>query len=153
MKAPQTRTLAIASSVAMLLALGACDRAGEPMTGQRSDSATSKSERVAADTKRDATHASDSAGAAMDSAADKTKSMGAAAADKVDDATITTKVNAALAADKDLSALKIDVDTQNGVVTLSGPAPTATAKQRASEIAHNVKGVNSVNNQLTLQTG
>ena len=38
--------------------------------------------------------------------------MGAGAADKVDDATITTKMNAALAADKDLSAIKIDVDTR-----------------------------------------
>ena len=73
--------------------------------------------------------------------------------DKVDDATITTKVNAALAKDKDLSAIKIDVDTQNGVVTLSGPAPTATAKQRASEIARTVKGVSSVNNQLTVKAG
>ena len=86
-------------------------------------------------------------------AADKTQSMGATAGDKVDDATITTKVNAALAKDKDLSAIKIDVDTQNGVVTLSGPAPTATAKQRASEIARTVKGVSSVNNQLTVKAG
>ena len=61
--------------------------------------------------------------------------------------------NAALAKDKDLSAIKIDVDTQNGVVTLSGPAPTATAKQRASEIARTVKGVSSVNNQLTVKAG
>jgi osmotically-inducible protein OsmY len=79
--------------------------------------------------------------------------MGASAADKVDDASITAKVNASLAKDKELSAIKIDVDTQNGVVTLSGPAPSATAKERASEVARTVKGVNSVNNQLTIKSG
>jgi len=66
---------------------------------------------------------------------------------------ITTEVKAAIATDKDLSAIKIDVDTHDGVVTLSGPAPTVAAKARASEIARNVKGVNSVNNQLTIKAG
>jgi hyperosmotically inducible periplasmic protein len=71
----------------------------------------------------------------------------------VDDAAITTKVNAGLAADKDLSAVKIDVDTKDGVVTLTGPAPTAGARERATEIARGVKGVSSVNNQLTVKAG
>jgi hyperosmotically inducible periplasmic protein len=39
------------------------------------------------------------------------------------------------------------------VVTLSGPTPSATAKERAAEIAHRVKGVQSVNNQLTITSG
>lgn len=152
MKPSQQKSLMVASSLAMLLALGACDRVGDQMTGER-DSAATKTERAADAAKRDAKDATAGAGAAMGRAADQTKAMGAAAADKVDDATITTKVNAALAADKDLSAIKIDVDTQNGVVTLSGPAPTATAKQRASELARTVKGVSSVNNQLTVKAG
>jgi osmotically-inducible protein OsmY len=152
MKPSQQKSLAIASSLAMLLALGACDRVGDQMTGQR-DSAATKTERAADAAKRDVKDATARAGAAAERAADQTKSMGAAAADKIDDATITTKVNAALAADKDLSAIKIDVDTQNGVVTLSGPAPTATAKERASEVARNIKGVTSVNNQLTVKAG
>ena len=71
----------------------------------------------------------------------------------MDDAAITTKVNAELAADKDLSAIKIDVDTKDGVVTLTGPAPSAGARERATEIAKNVKGVTSVNNQLTVKAG
>lgn len=153
MKPIQQRTLTMVSSLAMLLALGACDRAGDRTAGQRIDSATSRTEQAAKDVKRDAKDATASAGAAMDSAVEKTKAMGASAGDKIDDALITTKVKAAIAADKDLSAIKIDVDTQNGVVTLSGPAPTATAKERASEIARNVKGVNSVNNQLTIKVG
>ena len=142
MKSFPSTTLMVASSVALLLTLGACDRAGPDTTAQRSDSAESRPANVGA-----------RVGAAVDNAADKTRAMGASAADKVDDAVITTKVKAAIAADKDLSAIKVDVDTQNGVATLSGPAPTAAAKERASAIARNVKGVNSVNNQLTIKTG
>jgi osmotically-inducible protein OsmY len=58
-----------------------------------------------------------------------------------------------LATDKDLSAIKIDVDTKDGVVTLTGPAPSESARDRATEIAKNVKGVSSVNNQLTVKAG
>ena len=49
------------------------------------------------------------------------------------------------------SALKIDVETRNGVVSMYGPAPTAAAKDRATTIAKAVKGVASVNNDLTVK--
>lgn len=153
MKPIQNKTVMLLSSLAMLLALGACDRAGDRTVGEKMDSGAGKTQQAGAEAKQDAKDATASAGAAANSAADSTKQMGAAAGDKIDDATITAKVNASLAADKDLSAIKIDVDTQNGVVTLSGPAPTATARERASEIARGIKGVNSVNNQLTVKAG
>ena len=153
MKPIRNKTVALLSSLTMLLALGACDRAGDRTVGEKMDSAASKTQQAGAEAKRDAKDATAGAGAAAYSAADSTKQMGATAGDKIDDATITAKVNASLAADKDLSAIKIDVDTQNGVVTLSGPAPTATARERASEIARGIKGVNSVNNQLTVKAG
>jgi osmotically-inducible protein OsmY len=128
---PKKGLLAI-SSLAMLLALGACDRIGPTATGDRTSTRTEQSAR---------------------NAANETKSMGAAGVQKVDDATITTKVNAALAADKDLSAVKIDVDTKDGVVTLTGPAPTAEAASKATKLAKDVKGVTSVNNKLTVKAG
>jgi len=140
-------------TLAVLLTLGACDRGEDRTVGERMDSGVSKAQHAGADARRDATDATTRANAAADSAADSTRQMGAAAGTKVDDATITAKVNASLAADKDLSAIRIDVDTQDGVVTLSGPAPTATARERASEIARTVKGVVSVNNQLTIKSG
>jgi len=153
MKPIQNKSVMLLSSLAMLLALGACDRMDDRTVGERMDSGASKTQQAGADIKQEAKDATASAGAAVDSAVDSTKQMGAAAGEKIDDATITAKVNASLAADKDLSAIRIDVDTQNGVVTLSGPAPTATARERASEIARSVKGVNSVNNQLTVKAG
>ena len=147
MKAIQHKSFVVLSSLAVLLALGACNRVdGDSTVGQKSDAAVSKTERAGAQAKQDAKDATASA-------KESTKEMGAAAIEKFDDAAITAKVNAGLAGDKDLSAIRIDVDTKDGVVTLSGPAPTATAKERASEIARNVKGVNSVNNQLTIKAG
>jgi osmotically-inducible protein OsmY len=73
------------------------------------------------------------------------------AAETVSDATITAAVNAALAADGKLSAMKIDVDTENGVVTLTGPAPDDEARSRATQLAANAKGVNRVENHLVVK--
>ena len=70
---------------------------------------------------------------------------------KMDDAGITAKVHTGLAKDPDLSTLKIDVDTKDGVVTLKGPAPNAAAKERAETIAKGVEGVKSVNNDLEVK--
>jgi hyperosmotically inducible periplasmic protein len=69
----------------------------------------------------------------------------------VADAAITASVNADLAKDNDLSALRIDVDTHNGHVTLKGTAPSEAAKERAARMAGQVKGVTSVDNQLIVQ--
>ena len=44
------------------------------------------------------------------------------------DATITSAVKNKLAADPTTGAAKIDVDTSNGVVTLSGQVPTTAEK-------------------------
>jgi hyperosmotically inducible periplasmic protein len=60
------------------------------------------------------------------------------------DAGITTAVKSKLAADNDVKAYQVDVDTNNKVVTLSGNVDTATAKTRAVEIARGTGGVANV---------
>jgi osmotically-inducible protein OsmY len=70
----------------------------------------------------------------------------------VDDATLTTKVKSALAADGDVTlANKVSVETGQGVVQLSGFVPSVADKDRAEMIARNVKGVHSVKNSLVVQ--
>ncbi|HSW04263.1 MAG TPA: BON domain-containing protein [Aquabacterium sp.] len=66
------------------------------------------------------------------------------------DAGITTSIKTALAADPALSALKIDVSTHSGVVTLKGPAPSAEARDRATVLARAPQGVTDVKNELLL---
>ncbi|VWX60539.1 BON domain-containing protein [Burkholderiales bacterium 8X] len=79
------------------------------------------------------------------------KDAGSAVKETTSDAALTGSVSAELARDPELSARKIDVDTRNGAVRLSGPAPTAEAKARAETIAKAVKGVASVDNQLVVE--
>jgi hyperosmotically inducible protein len=67
----------------------------------------------------------------------------------VKDSMITTKVKTKLAA-KHMSTLthvKVDTDA-NGVVWLSGTAPTKDARDLAGMIAKDTDGVNSVNNDI-----
>lgn len=69
----------------------------------------------------------------------------------VKDSVITSKVKAKLAA-KHLSTLtRIKVDTdENGVVWLSGRAPSKDASDLAAMIAKNTDGVNSVHNDISV---
>ncbi|WP_284617326.1 BON domain-containing protein [Aquabacterium humicola] len=77
----------------------------------------------------------------------------ARAAGAVGDAGITAGIKTALAADPSLSALKIDVDTHQGVVTLRGPAPSVEARDRATVLARAPRGVVDVRNELQLPGG
>ena len=70
--------------------------------------------------------------------------------DKVEDAVITTSVKTEIAKDPDLSALQVKVDTDNGRVALRGTAPSMVAKEHATTLAAAVKGVASVDNQLSI---
>ena len=67
---------------------------------------------------------------------------------QVDDATITSKVKLALAKDPVTKARKIDVDTVDGVVTLTGMVETEAEKRRAEDLARKVAGVRAVRNNL-----
>lgn len=132
------RLFLIAPLTAGLLALAACD-SKTPTTetaGQKLDSVIAstekKSEQLSADAKVNAAEAKKDTSEALS------------------DAAITTRVNAQLAADPALSAIKIDVDTSNGRVRLTGTAPDAQARDRATTMASAVSGVVSVDNQLKI---
>lgn len=76
---------------------------------------------------------------------------GRSAGEVVDDAGITTQIKASLLADKMLNGIAISVSTFEGNVTLTGAVKNSTQKQRATEVARSVKGVNKVNNLLQIQ--
>jgi osmotically-inducible protein OsmY len=71
--------------------------------------------------------------------------------ENVSDATITGKVKTAFAKDKDVSARKINVDTDNkGVVTLRGTVNTQAEADKAVKIAKETQGVTSVKSELKI---
>lgn len=68
--------------------------------------------------------------------------------ERVDDAAITSKIRTSLANDPTLHLFRINVDTHQGLVTLSGVLPTEERKRRAGELAAGVIGVRGVENLL-----
>jgi hyperosmotically inducible protein len=70
----------------------------------------------------------------------------------VGDSTITAKVKSAIIAEPDLSALDIKVNTDNGVVTLTGSVDNSQKVQKAAQVAQAIDGVKSVNNQLSVKS-
>ncbi len=66
----------------------------------------------------------------------------------IDDTTITTSVKTKLAAEKGATLTRIQVDTDRGVVQLSGVVDSPAEKARAEQIARGVSGVKSVKNNL-----
>jgi hyperosmotically inducible protein len=69
----------------------------------------------------------------------------------VDDAWITSKVKSEMIANKQVSARNINVNTTQGLVTLTGTVATAQESYKAADIAHGVKGVTGVANDLSIQ--
>ena len=118
--------LAVLAASTLVFAAGCSDNSNQTV-GQKVDRATDK---VAAATER---------------AADKTATV-------IDDATITTKVKAAVLAEPGLKTLQINVDTKDGRVTLAGTVDNAELKQRATKVAGAVEGVKSVSDQLTVKS-
>jgi osmotically-inducible protein OsmY len=66
------------------------------------------------------------------------------------DAWLTAKIQAKYFVDDEVKGRNIDVDTQNGVVTLKGAVATDSEKRQAVSIARNTDGVNSVTDELRL---
>src|SRR6478736_3112334 len=73
------------------------------------------------------------------------KTIGVAA----DDKTLTSRIESALKKDRTLNDQSVDVDVNNGVVTLTGSVRSATRKASAGRHAH-VAGVSRVNNDLKI---
>jgi len=153
-QSPAHRIASILAVSVLALGLSACGKNEEPTVGQRLDSAVEKTEQAAADARAKTESVMQNAETKIEQGAANAQASAenaaAKAKDAIDDATITAQVNAGLAKDPDLSALKINVDTVNGTVTLNGPAPSTVARDRAETIAKAVAGVTSVNNQLVV---
>ena len=141
------RPVAAVTAAVAVTALAACNRPADDRTAvERVDQTVAKTERKANEVQEGAKSATSNAGQTAERATNDVS-------DKVKDAAITTAVNAKLAQDKQLSALRIDVDTVGGRVSLRGTAPDPAARERATTLASAVDGVVSVDNQLTVGKG
>lgn len=131
------KVLAAASFV--MLGFAGCDKPasgpGPAQTaGQKVDKAVDKLEKKA------------------EQASDKLKEQTAKAGTAIDDATITAAIKANILAEPGLKVLKIDVDTKNGIVMLTGSADSQQNVQKAGQVAAAVQGVKSVDNRLAVSS-
>ena len=145
MRSTVARSSATVLALAAVTVLGACGRdqarndvrTDNRSAGQQVDaavaSARSKAGEVAADTRRGAGEAANAIGS------------------KAKDIAITAEVKTRLARDSQLSALDINVDTNEARVVLRGTAPDTAARNQATELARSVDGVLGVDNVLTVQ--
>jgi hyperosmotically inducible periplasmic protein len=102
---------------------------------------------------RDGSNGDDIDDQAKDKTADAgSKASGAAdrAGNAVTDAAITAAVKTKLLGDSKTPGMKIDVDTQHGVVTLSGEVANASERTNAVKVARGTDGVKRVVNKLTI---
>ena len=69
----------------------------------------------------------------------------------IDDSVITSKVKAAFAADPEVKATEVKVETFKGEVQLSGFVQSRESAQRAVELARQVEGVKGVKNDTVVK--
>lgn len=140
------RTCVLAASSLALIAVAGCDKpnpaesAGKQIDqsmqkmGQKVDQVTDRAKEQVAKT------------------ADRAKEQVAKTGQVLDDTAITAAVKAGIIAEPGLKVLKIDVDTKDGKVTLTGSADSAENVQRATQVASSVQGVKSVDNRIAVSS-
>jgi len=76
---------------------------------------------------------------------------GATMGQNIDDGTLTSYVKSKLASDKIVSLTRVGVETNNGVVYLTGEVETAEQRSRIGSLTSQVGGVKQVVNNLQVR--
>ena len=123
------------------------ERAAERIA-DRTDAAT---DRAAVKTDRATDRAAVKTDRAMDRAADKTSDAAARTGKVVADSVITTKIKADLFKEPELSSMAIHVETEKGVVMLSGFVASKSDADKAVRLAKSVEGVTQVKSAIKVK--
>lgn len=105
-----------------------------------------------ASARRSGTAVKDATVAAGQEVGDKTEDVAEKVGEKTTDATITAAVKMKFAADKTVDAFKINVDTTDNLVTLTGTVNTKVEADKAVALAKSVEGVKGVTPRLTIKS-
>ena len=123
-------------------------RVGEAAATGETYDLENRAERGAAEVKEEGREAADK----IKAEGRELKAEAGEAADKagaaISDAAITTAVKAKFLADTTVKGLRIDVDTDNGMVTLNGTVSSRGEADRAMTLARNTDGVKGVHDNL-----
>jgi osmotically-inducible protein OsmY len=92
----------------------------------------------------------DAGAARVDAATGAVRERVDAAGTRISDAAITASIKTDLLKDPFLSALRVEVNTVQGEVTLTGEAGSEMSRERAARMAAAVAGVRRVNNRIAV---
>ena len=124
--------------LALTAAMAGCERRAADQSGAESSTGTMSS-------------GAQSSGASQSSSATGADSSAHRAGMAIDDSVITTKAKSALLADTTVKGSQINVETDKGVVSLSGMVDNERQRERAVSIVKGIDGVKSVDNRMTLK--
>jgi hyperosmotically inducible protein len=146
---PSARPFLLSALLATTVVLSACDRT--TTTAQTANGTVTTTTLAPSAQASAAMHEINSsianAASAVESSAAASQAL-TRAGDDIADGVITAKVKTALLADDEVKGLRIDVETHDGVVSLSGTVDKASNIERAGHIARETSGVKSVDNRL-----
>jgi hyperosmotically inducible periplasmic protein len=127
------------------------DNKAKGTAGRAAENTKAEAKETKAEVKKDTKEAAGKAKESSKDAAQKTKDAGIKAKDATADASITSAVKSKLLADTKVGGLKIDVDTKDNVVTLTGTVNSAAEKAEAIRLAKSTTGVKSVVDKLVVK--
>jgi hyperosmotically inducible protein len=157
MQTPSPQNMRLLAAAIVAISLAACSKESEDSrsAGKKLDDGIAKveqqSEALKADMQRGAADAGLAASAAVRDLKQASLELREQVGADLSDAGVVTTVKAKLAADGLLAAASINVDATQGRVVLRGTVPDAAAVTRAYQVAQAVKGVATVDNQLTVK--
>jgi osmotically-inducible protein OsmY len=148
---PGIRLRFVVLALGLAMAAAGCDRAEEDRAAQgasdavrSANKALNKAEEVAREGAREAGQlARKAAGVAKEGARESGRLLS--------EGGLTAKVKTALLADDAVAGTHIDVDSNGGVVTLTGRLSNQAEVERALAIARGIDGVERVENRLTAE--
>jgi hyperosmotically inducible periplasmic protein len=81
------------------------------------------------------------------------RAAGSRMADAVEDGALTAKIKSKMALDDYVKARDIDVDTSDGLITLTGTLHTEAERERAVQLALETEGVRTIIDALVVSGG
>jgi hyperosmotically inducible protein len=82
--------------------------------------------------------------------ADNARTAGTRLAEAVEDGALTAKIKSKMALDDYVKARDIDVDTSDGLITLTGTLHSEAERERAIELARQTEGVQTIIDALVV---
>jgi osmotically-inducible protein OsmY len=126
-------------------------RVGEGSAALSGEHNTTGTSGITNDAAAAARNAGQNASASTREAAEKTRDAMKEAGEAITDTAVTTAVKSRLVANAAADAAKIDVDTKDHVVTLTGAVTSAAEKAQAVRAARETAGVREVRDRLVIR--